>query len=166
LIKAVIFDLDGTLIHLPVDYVKLFAEFRKIMHVDNVQPVTEVVSKLDKKTRQQVFREWDKAELAAAANITINKGGMEIYKRVSMKPKALVTMQGEAVVKKTLAHLRLSFDFAVTREDSLNRAQQLENAAEKLKKQLANILFVGNTENDALAAEKVGCQFLRVKGDT
>jgi HAD superfamily hydrolase (TIGR01549 family) len=163
LTEAVIFDLDGTLIHLPVDYVKLFAEFREIMHVDNVQPVTEVVSKLDKKTRQQVFKAWEKAELAVAANITINEKGMEIYKRFTMKPKALVTMQGEAVLKKILAHLKLSFDFAVTREDSLNRAQQLENAAEKLKIQLANVLFVGNTEKDALTAEKVGCQFLRVK---
>jgi HAD superfamily hydrolase (TIGR01549 family) len=163
LIEAVIFDLDGTLIHLPIDYEKLFQEFRKIMHAENVQPITEVVSKLDKNTQQQVFREWDKTELAAAANITINKQGMETYKRFSTKPKALVTMQGKAVVENILARLKLSFDITVTREDSLNRAQQLENAAEKLKIQLVNILFVGNTENDALAAKKTGCQFLRVK---
>jgi HAD superfamily hydrolase (TIGR01549 family) len=163
LIEAVIFDLDGTLIHLPIDYEKLFQEFRKIMHAENVQPITEVVSKLDKNTQQQVFREWDKTELAAAANITINKQGMETYKRFSTKPKALVTMQGKAVVENILARLKLSFSVIVTREDSLNRAQQLENAAEKLKIQLVNILFVGNTENDALAAKKTGCQFLRVK---
>lgn len=163
MIEAVIFDLDGTLIHLPIDYEKLFREFKKIMHTDNVQPVTETVSKLDKKTRQKVFREWDKTELAAAANITINKQGMEIYTSYSQKPKALVTMQGKAVVKNILAQLELSFDSAVTREDSLNRAQQLENAAEKLKTQLVNILFVGNTENDEQAAKKVGCQFLRVR---
>jgi HAD superfamily hydrolase (TIGR01549 family) len=163
LIEAVIFDLDGTLIHLPIDYEKLFQEFRKIMHAENVQPITEVVSKLDKNTQQQVFREWDKTELAAAANITINKQGMETYKSFSTKPKALVTMQGKAVVENILARLKLSFSVIVTREDSLNRAQQLENAAEKLKIQLVNILFVGNTENDALAAKKTGCQFLRVK---
>jgi len=163
LIEAVIFDLDGTLIHLPVDYDKLFAEFKKIMHVDNVQPVTEVVSKLDKKTRQQVFREWDKTELAAAPNITINKEGMETYTRFSTKPKALVTMQGKAVVENILAQLKLSFNIAITREDSLSRKDQLEAAAEKLKTQFDRILFVGNTANDSLAAEKVGCQFLKVK---
>jgi len=163
LIEAVIFDLDGTLIHLPVDYDKLFAEFKKIMHVDNVQPVTEVISQLDEKTRQQVFREWDRTELAAAANITINKEGMEIYKRFSMKPKALVTMQGNAVVENIFAQLKLSFDIIITRENSLSRQKQLEVAAEKLKTRFDSILFVGNTGNDALAAEKVGCQFLRVK---
>ena len=161
--EAVIFDFDGTLIHLPIDYGQMFAEFREIMQVDNVQPVTEVVSKLDENTRQQVFRVWDKAELAAATNVTIKREGMEIYKRFSIKPKALVTMQGEAVVKKILAHLGLSFDVAVTREYSLNRAQQLESTAEKLEIELVNILFVGDTENDALAAKKVGCKFLRVR---
>jgi HAD superfamily hydrolase (TIGR01549 family) len=163
LIEAVIFDLDGTLIHLPIDYEKLFQEFKKIMHTGNIQPVTEVISKLDKNTQQKVFRVWKKAEITAAANITINKQGIEIYKRFSQKPKALVTMQGKTVVKNILAQLELSFNFAVTREDSLNRTEQLENAAEKLKTRLGNILFVGNTENDSQAAQAVGCQFLRIK---
>jgi HAD superfamily hydrolase (TIGR01549 family) len=163
LIEAVIFDLDGTLIHLPIDYEKLFQEFKKIMHTDKIQPVTEVISKLDKNTQQQVFRVWDKTELAAAANITINKEGIEIYKSYSQKPKALVTMQGKAVVKNILAQSGLSFNITVTREDSLNRTEQLENATEKLKTRFGSILFVGNTENDSRAAEKVGCQFLRIK---
>ena len=162
MIEAIIFDLDGTLIHLPIDYEKLFQEFKKIMQTDNIQPVTEVISKLDKNTRQQIFKVWNKAENAAATKITINKQGIEIYKSYSQKPKALVTMQGKTVVKNILAQLGLSFNFAVTREDSLNRTEQLENAAEKLKTRFDSILFVGNTENDLRAAEKVGCQFLRI----
>ena len=163
MIEAVIFDLDGTLIHLPVDYEKLFIEFKKIIHTDNVQPITEVILKLDKNTQHRVFMAWDKAELAAAPHITINKEGMEIYKSFSQKPKALVTMQGKAVVKNILARLKLSFNFTVTREDSLNRKEQLENAEEKLKRRFDSILFVGDTENDAMAAEKVGCRFKRIK---
>ena len=163
MIEAVIFDLDGTLIHLPVDYEKLFQEFKKIMHADNIQPITEVISKLDKNTQQQVFREWDKTELAAAANITINKQGMKTYRCFSVKPKALVTMQGKPLVENIVAQLKLSFNITVTREDSLSRKEQLEDAAEKLKTRFDNILFVGNTENDLQAAQAVGCQFLRIK---
>jgi HAD superfamily hydrolase (TIGR01549 family) len=163
LIEAVIFDLDGTLIHLPIDYEELFREFKKIMQVDNIQPLVDAVSRLDKKTRGQVFRVWDNAELAAAAKMTVNEEGMKIYKKFSQKPKALVTMQGRTIVKNILAQLRLSFNVIVTREDSLNRTEQLKNAAEKLKTQFQSILFVGNTENDSLAAEKIGCQFLRIK---
>ena len=119
--------------------------------------------KLDKNTQHRVFMAWDKAELAAAPHITINKEGMEIYKSFSQKPKALVTIQGKAVVKNILARLKLSFNFTVTREDSLNRKEQLENAEEKLKRRFDSILFVGDTENDAMAAEKVGCRFKRIK---
>ena len=81
MIEAVIFDLDGTLIHLPVNYEKLFAEFRKIIYADKVQPITEVILKLDEDTRRQIFKVWDKAELTAASNVTINKEGIEIYER-------------------------------------------------------------------------------------
>ena len=163
MIEAVIFDLDGTLIHLPVDYEKMRSEFQKIIQIDNVQPITEVISNLDKNSRHEVFRAWDKAELAAAPFLTINKEGMEVYKSYSQRPRALVTMQGRAIVKNILVLLKLNFNFIVTREDSLNRKEQLEKAAEKLKRQCDNILFVGDTENDSMAAEKAGCKFLRIR---
>jgi len=163
LIEAVIFDLDGTLIHLPIDYEELFREFKKIIHADNIRPLVGAVSRLDENTRSQVFGVWDNAELAASTKITVNVEGMKIYKKFAQKPKALVTIQGKTIVKTILGQLGLSFDVIVTREDSLNRTEQLKNAAEKLKTQFQSILFVGNIKNDSLAAEKVGCQFLRIK---
>jgi phosphoglycolate phosphatase-like HAD superfamily hydrolase len=51
----------------------------------------------------------------------------------------------------------------ITREDSLSRVEQLKIAAEKLAVQTQNILFIGNTNEDMLAAKTVGCQFMRVK---
>jgi phosphoglycolate phosphatase-like HAD superfamily hydrolase len=50
----------------------------------------------------------------------------------------------------------------ITREDSLSRVEQLKIAAEKLGAQMQNILFIGNTNEDVLAAKTVGCQFMRV----
>jgi phosphoglycolate phosphatase-like HAD superfamily hydrolase len=132
------------------------------MHTNTVQPLTEIISNLDNTMRHQVLKTWDKAELTAAPNVTINKKGIEIYNSFEQKPKALVTMQGKAVVKNILARLKISFNFTVTREDSLNRREQLENAAGKLKSRFDNILFVADTEHDFFAAKKVGCGFLRV----
>jgi phosphoglycolate phosphatase-like HAD superfamily hydrolase len=71
-------------------------------------------------------------------------------------------MQGKPLVQIVLKRLGLSFNFIITREDSLNRIEQLKIAAEKLKTPAQNILFIGNTSEDMLAAEIVGCQFLRV----
>jgi HAD superfamily hydrolase (TIGR01549 family) len=162
-IEAVVFDLDGTLVDLPIDYENLFDEFKRIMRVDSVRPLAETVPKTDAKTRRRVFRAWDRAELGCCEKITVNEEGMKIYRENPELPKALVTLQGKKVVKAIVEKLKLSFDAVVTREDALRRDEQLTEAGEKLQTPLHNILFVGNTEGDAAAAEKVGCQFLRVK---
>jgi HAD superfamily hydrolase (TIGR01549 family) len=163
LIEAVIFDLDGTLIHLPIDYERLFREFGNIMKTDNVRPLTKTVSRLDEKTRKQLFKAWDRAEVEALAHMTTNDEGIALYKKYSEKPKVLVTMQGKALVKTVLEHLGLSFDVVITRENCLDRAEQLKTAAEKLRTSLPNILFIGNTDEDRLTAKMVSCQFLRVR---
>ena len=163
MIEAVIFDLDGTLIQLPIDYEKLFQEFKKIIKINNLHPLVETVSKLDDRTRKEIFKVWDRTELAALAKMSINDEGIKIYKMFQQKPKALVTLQGKALVKAALERLELSFNVIFTREDSLNRVEQLKSVAQKLEMQIQSVLFVGNTENDFLAAKKVNCQFLRVK---
>lgn len=162
MIKAVIFDLDDTLIHLPIDYEKLFREFSKIMKTADVRPLTKSISKLDEKTKKKVFEVWDNAELAALADMKVNDEGFALYKKFSEKPRALVTMQGKALVQIVLERLGLSFNFVVTREYCLSRVEQLKIAAEKLGVPFQNVLFVGNIDDDFLAAKKVGCQFLRV----
>lgn len=161
--ETVIFDLDGTLVNLPVDYEKLFQEFCKIAKTDNIQPVTKTVSRLNKKTKEKIFEVWDEAELAALKNMTIRNEGMTLYKKFSQKPKALVTMQGKALVQNILNSLNLSFNFVVTREDSLDRAEQLKIAAQRLGVRLQNVLFIGNTKGDHIVSKKVKCQFLRVR---
>jgi HAD superfamily hydrolase (TIGR01549 family) len=163
LIEAVIFDLDGTLIKLPIDYEAMFAEFKKITKTQKIQPLLETVAKLDSKTKKQVFTLWDKFELEASGKVTPNAQGMHLYSEHSGKPNALVTMQGKAFVKTVLDRYGLRFDIVFTREDSVNRAEQLKCSMEKLKTSFQNVLFVGNTEGDALAAKETGCSFVRVK---
>jgi HAD superfamily hydrolase (TIGR01549 family) len=161
-IEAVVFDLDGTLVRLPIDYEMLFEEFKRILHVDEVRPLVDVVSKADGKTKELVFRAWDRAEQAVFGKISVNEAGMETYRKLFPKRKALVTLQGKIVVDVILKQFSLGFDFVVTREDSLFRVDQLTKAINLLKAEPKNVLFVGNTEGDAAAAEKIGCQFLRV----
>jgi HAD superfamily hydrolase (TIGR01549 family) len=163
LIEAVIFDLDGTLINLPIDYEKLFERFKKIMKTNDINPVTKTISRLDEKTRNRVFEAWQHAELAVFKDMTVNNEGMSLYRKFARKPRALVTMQGKVLVQRTLKHLDMSFDYEVTREDSLDRVQQIKITAEKLKTDLQSVLFIGNTEGDLFAAQEAKCQFLMVE---
>jgi phosphoglycolate phosphatase-like HAD superfamily hydrolase len=93
----------------------------------------------------------------------VNNEGISYYQKFLEKRKALVTMQGKPLVQIALKRLGLSFNVVITREDSLSRDEQLKIAAEKLGTQAQNILFIGNTNEDMVAAETVGCQFMRVK---
>jgi len=161
-IKAVIFDLDGTLIHLPVNYEKLFQQFKKIMKTNTVRPVTRTVARLDEAIKRKVFEVWDVAELEAFPKMTINQEGVKLYERFSPKPKALVTMQGKTVAERILQTTKFSFKIIITREHSLNRIEQLQKAADALRIKPQEILFIGDTENDRESARKFGCQFLKV----
>ena len=162
MIKAVIFDLDGTLVHLPINYEKLFTEFRKIIGTSDLHPLAQKVSELDVETKKKIFDVWNNFEIEAVSNLKLNTEGIALYKKFSKKRKALVTMQGKPVVDIITGRLKLHFDAIITREETLNRSEQLKIVAQKLGVSLSNILFVGNTNDDSLAAEKVGCKFLEV----
>ena len=163
MIAAAVFDLDGTLVCLPVDWEALFEDLKRVMRVDSVRPLVDSVSRVDEKTRLEVFAVWDTAEVAIFESATACGEGMQLYREFTGKPKALVTLQGKAVVTLLLEKFGLAFDLVVTREDSLFRAEQLLMAAEKLKVPPKNLLFVGNADSDVAAAQKLGCQFQRVK---
>ncbi len=160
---ATVFDLDGTLACLPINWEELFEELKGIMHVNVIRPLVDVVSRVNEKTRKEVFAAWDIAELAIFERVTICGEGMKLYQESNGNPRALVTLQGKQVVKIIMERFGLSFDAIVTREDSLSRAKQLAIVSEKLKVPIKEILFVGNADSDEAAAKKVGCRFLRVK---
>ncbi len=160
--SAAIFDLDGTLVCLPIDYEKLFDEFKRIMHVNVVRPVVETLSRVDSNTRREVFVAWDRAELTVARGSTVCSEGGVLYHQFEHKPKALVTLQGRETVNVILECYGFKFDVIVTREDSLFRDEQLKLALEKLKLAAGEVLFVGNADTDEVAAQKVGCQFRKV----
>ncbi len=163
MIAAYVFDLDGTLACLPVNWEQLFEEFKRIMHIDAVRPLVDTISRTEGKMRQEVFSVWDRAESAAMKGTTACKEGISLYQEATGKPKALVTLQGKKIVDELTKRFGLTFDLVLTREDSLFRSEQLLMVSEKLKVPITEIMFVGNADTDEAAAKKVGCQFHRVK---
>jgi len=161
-IEAIVFDLDNTLVYLPIDYENLFQGFGKIMKTEDVRPLTKTIPKLDEETKKKIFEVWEKAELEAFKKIRENKNGMVVYRKFCEQSKALITLQGRTVTDAILKFTSLSFNAVVTREDSFDRIEQLEIALQKLDVKPSNVLFVGDSEGDISSARAVGCHFLKV----
>jgi phosphoglycolate phosphatase-like HAD superfamily hydrolase len=116
MIQALIFDLDGTLLDLPIDYPKMYDKFKEIMGVAEVRPLLKTVAQIkDPATLQRVFDAWTGFELAILDKVTVHEEGMKIYRENADKPKALVTMQGKETMSKILAKFDLSFDAMLNR---------------------------------------------------
>lgn len=165
MIKGVVFDLDGTLVYLPIDYRTLYRKFEEIMKISMVenQPLTKIIAALDVDTREKIFEVWTEAELDALKNLEVNVSGMREYERFRGKPSVLVTMQGRIVVEKILDVLGLRFNAVITREDSLSRERQIRMAVEFLGLKPCEVLVFGDRDSDAVASRKVGCKFWRVE---
>jgi len=159
---GVVFDLEGTLVKLPIDYEKLYEEIKRELKISKVKPLTKTVKMLDSRSREKVYKLWERAELKTLPNMSANDEGMKIYKKHSNKPVALVTMQGKTVVRKILDHFHLSFNAVVTREDEIDRAQQIRKAIDEIGLEPHSVVVVGDRDSDEAAAKQVGCAFIKV----
>jgi HAD superfamily hydrolase (TIGR01549 family) len=160
---AYVFDLDGTLFTIPVDWIKVREEVGKmagapIGNSPLFLKVEQLVS-VRPSMKETLFATLDLYELKAVAEATPVKGAVELLSRLSKVAKlGLVTMQGTAACDRILGrhHLGELFDVLVTREDSLDRAVQLRIALRLLASSPKDTLFTGDKLDDVVCGRKAG----------
>ncbi|MEM1514810.1 MAG: HAD-IA family hydrolase [Candidatus Bathyarchaeia archaeon] len=163
-IKIVIFDLDGTLVNLPIDYEKLRNEIAGILKVRRVNSILNTLLNINEESRAEIFKILDAYELNAIKNMREIAEGIKIYNDSRNKVRCLVTLQGELAVKEIMRVAGLSFDVIITREFSLDRYEQIKAVIERFNVSPGEVLFVGDRETDEKAAKKIGCNFILIKG--
>lgn len=183
-IKAVVFDLDGTIVDFNLDYKKVRAEVRDFLLKQNfpqsVFPPNESIFKMlekaviymknhDKdenkisKMRKKVLSIADRYELEAAHKTDLVSGVREALKalqRLDLK-MGIFTLNGEKSVSYILKsrHLKRFFDTVVTR-DAVSKVKpdpaHLEAVLKELKMKPEEVIVVGDGTGDMKCARELG----------
>jgi phosphoglycolate phosphatase-like HAD superfamily hydrolase len=161
--RGVVFDLDGTIVHLPVDWGAARRELEAVTGA-SMQGVS-VFGKLNELLSQsphlgeRALRALDAIEAEAAKDVVLVDGAERLLSAAAEACRVgLVTMQGRAACSTILDRLGVGRYFAtvVTRNETLSRVKQLLLASRSLGVGPERLLFVADKRSDSLAGEEVG----------
>ncbi len=168
MIKGVLFDLDGTLVHLPTDYKIIQEKLKNIFQTDEqFSPlIPSIITKAngDKSKINESFEIICDQEMIAIQNLESIQGVNDIIGFLKTKNclLCLVTMQCRKAAMEILNKLGITdfFSNILTRDESYDRFEQIQRTLEKMKLNPEQILVIGDTIYDMECAKKAGCQYI------
>ena len=165
MIKGVVFDLDGTLIQLPINYQKIQKNLKEFFNISNeLKPLIPTIIKLSKNDQNKIKTSFDyicKEEILASDNFKTMNNALETLNFLKSKnfSLCLVTMQCKDALEKVLQKLQIPdlFDSVISRDESLDRQKQIELSLKNIVLKPSEVLVIGDRIHDIESAKKVGC---------
>ena len=165
MIKGIIFDLDGTLIQLPINYNIIQNNLKQFFNVsENLTPLIPTIIELSKNDQNKIKTAFNlicKEEILASKNFKIMNDAVEVLKFLKSKDLilCLVTMQCKNALEKILQKMDVLdlFDSIISRDDSYDRFEQIQNSLKNIHLESSNVLVVGDRIHDVESAKKAGC---------
>jgi phosphoglycolate phosphatase len=161
--ESYVFDLDGTLVRLPVPWDQVRAKLRESLGAEvPFSPLFGDLAELLKSSpglRSEAFTLIDSFELDAVEGVEPVTGALELLGALAIRGRlALVTMQGKRAVEGVISRLGAGgiFSAVVTREDSLERSEQIGKAMKEMSAAPSKTLFVGDRLNDVIGGRRAG----------
>ena len=171
--KCLIFDLDGTLIRLPIRYEILQKNLKSFFQTENnLSPL--IPSIIDQaKNNQNIIDEAFKIvcdeELIATETLEEIEGLHDVIKYVTSKNYTitLVTMQCKRSLDIILKKLNLEENFSsiLTRDDYPDRFQQIQKTCESLNLVPSDVIMIGDRIHDINSANQANCKSILVNRD-
>ena len=165
MIKGIVFDLDGTLIQLLIDYQKIQKNLKEFFNISNeLKPLIPTIIKLSKNDQNKIKTSFDlicKEEILASDNFKMMNNALETLKFLKSKNLSLclVTMQCKDALEKILQKLQIPdlFDSIISRDESFDRQKQIELSLKNIVLKPSEVLVVGDRIHDIESAKKIGC---------
>ncbi len=162
--KLVIFDLDGTLVKIPINYDKIRKSLQILFKTnDDFIPLIPTIKNFaDNET--VLGNAMDiicQEEIAATNGLIIMDKATELLKSLSNMGfiLALATMQCQTAVDVILSKIQVKdlFSCIQTRDNNLDKKSQICNILQELKIDPSQVVVVGDRMADIESASKAGC---------
>ena len=165
MIKGIVFDLDGTLVRLPIKYDKIFTKLQDLFDTqDEFKPLIQTIIKKannDSTIMQKAFNIICEEEVIAANNFKVIEGSIDILNYFKNKNYSLclVTMQCMKAAKIVLDKMQISelFSSIITRDITSERSIQIKKSVNVLSFFPNEVVVVGDRIHDVVSAKQVGC---------
>jgi len=165
MIKGIVFDLDGTLVRLPIKYDKIFTKLQDLFDTqDEFKPLIQTIIKKannDSRIIEKAFNIICEEEVIAANNFKIIDDSIETLNYFKNKNYSLclVTMQCMKAAKIVLDKMQISelFSSIITRDITSERSIQIKKSVNVLSFFPNEVVVVGDRIHDVVSAKQVGC---------
>jgi HAD superfamily hydrolase (TIGR01549 family) len=170
MIRGIIFDLDGTLIRLPIRYDLVQNNLKKIFNTqDEFKPLLDYIvnfAKGDSAKIKEAFESICEEENKSVDNLEIIENAFDVLQFFKTKKLklGLVTLQCRKAIEKIFARADQLKVFAsvISRDESYDRKEQIEKTLGKLQLAPDEAIVVGDRIHDVVSARKVGCRAILV----
>lgn len=168
MIKGIIFDLDGTLIRLPIKYDVIRKELQTLFKTnDEFIPLIPSIIKTasNDKILHEAFGMICKEETMAVDKLEIIDNAIDLLNQLHQKfSLGLVTLQCRKAAEKVISKIGADnlFLHVLTLDESTDRINQIEKMVSLLNLSLDEVVMVGDRLNDVMSATKVGCNSILV----
>ncbi|MHA1649734.1 MAG: HAD family hydrolase [Candidatus Helarchaeota archaeon] len=169
--RTIIFDLDGTLINLNLNFNILLKKVQDLLQIDKKPvPFLETIVQYTKENRTLQNKVWnliDQEEIKSVQDSQIFPETTQVLDRLKNIGYGitLVTLQGKKATNLLLKKFSLSkfFKLTITREDSFLRANQINITLNYLNLTKNEVIMVGDRLNDVKAAKSIGVPCILIR---
>ena len=168
--KCIIFDLDGTLVNLPVRYELIQKKLKELFNTESefTPLLPSIIEQADGNQNliDTAFELLCDEELIASECLEQIEGSQELIDDILSKNYtiSLVTMQCKKVAEIILEKINFSekFSSVITRDDSTDRYIQIKKTYELLDFVSSDVIMIGDRIHDIDSAKKAGCSSILV----